>query len=103
MKIQCFTGLTIVRDGRVQHLHFDKDIIVPIYNDPNHLHYGPSRRLHLILLYLFCDELVDVEAAFENKHGYDWTEFMSRRITLGVSEARTAKDLLSHMLEDHYR
>ncbi|USM11523.1 hypothetical protein vBCbaSRXM_78 [Citromicrobium phage vB_CbaS-RXM] len=57
-----------------------KETNMPIYDDPNHPHYGPVRRLHLILLYLFGDRIAEAEKRHIKKTGVDWTYQMSHEI-----------------------
>lgn len=47
----------------------------PIYNQPNHKHYGPVRRMHLVLLALLAD-VPDGEGKLNEQIGIDWTHAM---------------------------
>ncbi len=68
---------------------------MPIYEDPNHRFYGPSRRLYLILMQLFGDELPALEEAYSANHGQDWTSFLEIAIGRhGMPEGHTARNVI---------
>jgi hypothetical protein len=72
---------------------------VNIYDDPNHPHYGPVRRLHVMLMQLFGVALPRVEARFkELSQGFDWTERMGDRLNHGFPEATVQRDMLRWFL-----
>lgn len=71
-----------------------KEAKMPIYNDPNHPDYGPCRRLHLILLYLYTDNLPEFAEGFRRLHQIDWTEFLSQWLAKGLAEATGARAIL---------
>ena len=70
----------------------------PIYNQPNHKYYGPARRIHLILMYLYGDALSKIETLFEEFHGISWTEGMQNLLQHGEEEGHVAKIILRDML-----
>lgn len=117
--IRWLTGTTVHNDGTVINHNFitGKDTImtpsifnaalaplgaklvaVPIYNDPNHAHYGPVRRLHLILLYLFGDDLPNVEKRFEAFCECTWDQRFVRDLA-AWSEAEAAQGILLTALD----
>ena len=79
-----------------------KEPKVPIYNDPNHPNYGPCRRVHLILMYLFGDDLALLEQCYREEHGEDWTEGLNRWSDEGLPEGGNA-DFVIRTLGDIQR
>lgn len=71
----------------------------PIYDDPNHKHYGICRRLHLILMYLYPgNALAEQEERFEesddNPEHWHWTELVSYWASANVEESLIARSIL---------
>jgi hypothetical protein len=67
--------------------------MTPIYNDPNHFSYGPCRRLHLILLYLYSDNLSRLEEEYCNTICQGgWTHTLD---TSPEKESITARTILN--------
>lgn len=72
-----------------------------IYNQPGHPAYGACRRLHLKLIELFGDDLTDVESAYEDGIGHDWTQVVKSSLAFGTNEAHIARSVLKTMLNCH--
>lgn len=69
-----------------------------IYDHPNHPHYGPIRRLHLKLMELFPDNLFEVEQAYLNGIGNDWTNVAVSMLEKRLSEAYVARSVISRLI-----
>lgn len=69
-----------------------------IYDNPNHPHYGPVRRLHLKLMELFPDNLSEVEDEYLNGIGNDWTTITVMMLERGLSEAYVARYIISRLI-----
>lgn len=68
----------------------------PIYDDPKHPIYSPSRRIHLILLYLYGDNLPEIEKKYAKSHGEDWTRHLETMIKF-FPEATCATSIINHV------
>jgi len=69
------------------------------YNDPNHRHYGPSRRLHLVLMGLFADkDLGRIEGAYEGAFDESWTRTLARYLDRNIGEANAARAIIQNLL-----
>lgn len=71
-----------------------KEKPMPIYNDPNHPQYGRVRRLHLILLYLYGDDLERVEKAFEAVMDKPWDRYFIESDPFWMDEGGAASNVL---------
>lgn len=75
---------------------------MPIYNDPNHPHYGPCRRLHLILMSIFADcDLAAIEAEYESVNERGWTTALTILLNAKVTEATAQRMIISILLNCH--
>lgn len=80
---------------------------IPIYDQPNHRSYGPVRRMHLILMYLYSSsaELARREENFKTfatDMKWDWTEYADHLIhEVRIKEDIVADDILSKMRNMH--
>ncbi len=69
-----------------------------IFDDPNHRHYGPVRRLWIVLVHL---DLLHArfERGFENHYGLTWDECMANGCANGaLSESQLARLIVRRML-----
>lgn len=66
----------------------------PIYDQPNHPHYGPVRRMHLILMYLFESRTEEYEQGFKTEYGAHWWE----RLVWSLEGGRTERDAAHHLI-----
>lgn len=67
-----------------------------IYDQPNHPQYGPVRRAHLILMYLYGDNLAKIEPNYRAYTGVCWDDDLAFEVGNGtVPEARAARRILS--------
>lgn len=67
-----------------------------IFDNPNHPHYGPVRRLWVVLIQL--DMLADAEAAYPDS-GATWDAALSRMLTdwLHMSESQHQRYILEYI------
>lgn len=70
----------------------------PIYNQPKHPKFPHIRRMHLILLHLFGDELGGAEERFKEFFNRDWTEFMVSQLEWHGDEKKAARVTTHWML-----
>lgn len=69
-----------------------------IFDDPNHMFYGPVRRLWIILAQLNLLEVAD-----QWNNGWDdgrWDEALANRLALGLNESRVQRMILHAILEE---
>lgn len=66
-----------------------------IYDDPNHRHYGPVRRLWVVLAMLYGFDLKDVDKV----HGSPWDIAMSGYLHQNVPENVAHKTVLYRILK----
>lgn len=75
---------------------------MPIYDNPNHPHYGPVRRLHVMLMQLFAN-FDDAQLAFHDVWGRWWddalVDFINEGRTEGDAQCRVLAIFLEHSLD----
>lgn len=72
---------------------------LPIYDQPNHPNYGPVRRLHVMLLQLFGDDLALAEKEFADTFGGPWDWWLHRNMTTySYSERRAQRNCMSKFM-----
>lgn len=75
---------------------------VSIYDQPNHEHYGPVRRLHVMLLQLFSDVSFHwEEKAYETAHKQPWWDHLSLYLYNGMSESNAQRRVLQHFFQSY--
>ena len=68
-----------------------------IYNNPNHKHYGPVRRMHIMLMQLFSDDCITDEA-WLHENDPTWDRYLSEMIESGISEIVASRSVLRRIL-----
>lgn len=69
-----------------------------VFDDPNHPHYGPVRRMWVILAQL--DLLGSAESYEHLGGGVTWDRAIARRIERGMAEPAAQRQVLGIILED---
>lgn len=66
-------------------------------NNPNHRHYGPARRLWIILSQLM-DDYNAAEARFEKWQGLHWCDWLVQMLDVGKTEKQAQRKVVEEMM-----
>lgn len=71
----------------------------PIYDQPDHPHYGPVRRLHIMLLQLLGDELEHKQNRINHTLGdLTWDRLLSSHLLAGYTERQATRLVLGLLI-----
>lgn len=85
----------LANQHRLTEWHKEKRLNLRIYNNPNHPHYGPVRRLHIITLHLgFDDEFMDVQV---RDHYDSWDSYYASCVETYPDESIASRIFLRRM------
>ena len=70
-----------------------------IFDQPNHPHYGPVRRMHIMIMQLFTPyQLSVLDSHYHEEYNENWDDQLSRLMSWDPCEPINSRDILSRVL-----